>query len=320
MTRFYETQHDSLICRPAGRLLRLRPQIPGHRANGPAGRHGRFAAFLDKFTHDPHFPMTESEFFESINQDGMSGCILRPGKTPAKSAGFGFSLPESIDWTKAVTPYFAQTMGTCVADATAKLIECNIRMTHGPAGIPFRHRIDRDLIYRTGRDLFFRNQIGEGLFLDHGLKAAIHLGILPAETEIFEVQPDLESVYLALKSGPLIQGHVINSDWKKPHPDNGALPSSVKPDIFQTAHATLMLGLWKRPESIMVPFMNWWRGWGYFGLGQMTWKQWIEGRRFLFDSETQVMMGDGPYMIKLPDSWPSFDGYKSALVKINDPA
>ncbi len=255
-----------------------------------------------------------STWTEAMGLRGECGVIRQQERWPVLPES-GDAIIRSVDHLNNIVPTYAQELPSCVGHATANWIEVMLRLTHGRQILGNREQIDGDLIYHRGRELFFPDQPGGGLMLSQGFRAAIDLGILPPDTVVVAVPPTLRDISQALLTGPMVQGHVISKDWRFAHYSNGALPSRYKPNIFDGAHATLLIGVWVRDNVVMIPFLNSWGAqWGWNGVGQMTWAQWRDGYRWLFNEQDDVMRGDGPYTATLGPEWPTFDGWKQAVI------
>ena len=260
--------------------------------------------------------MSAGAWVGSFGGLGDWGLVRKPERWPVLPAT-GDEIIGSIDHLNNIVPTYSQQLPSCVGHATANWIECVLRLTHGRGVLKPREQIDGDAIYERGREMFFAGKKGGGLQLSQGFSAAIDLGILPKDTEIVAVEPTLYAISAALIDAPLVQGHVVSKDWQYASFSNGALPGKTRANILEGAHATLAIGIWIRDGKVMLPFQNsWGAGWGWNGVGQMTWAQWKDGIRWLINPEDDVMRGDGPYTAKLPENWKTWNGWKKFVVKV----
>lgn len=257
-------------------------------------------------------------WLKSYKLEGDFGLIMKPEQWPRSALLQAAQLRSSIDWLDTVVPTYNQQLPSCVGHATANWIECMLRRTHGASILSRGQQIDGDMIYARGREMFFAERTdGGGLQLRQGFDAAIDLGILPPDSVVHSIPPDLASMRDALDTSPLVQGHVVSKDWQYASFDNGALPGRTKANILEGAHATCLIGLWDREGNVMLPFLNsWGAGWGWNGIGQMTWGQWQDGIRWMINPEDDIMRGDGPYTADLGPTWKDWIGWRKAVIKV----
>jgi len=206
-------------------------------------------------------------------------------------------LPFVDRWLDRVQPVEQQLWGSCVAYATACVIE--IEYNAFGRGLRPDQQVDAMAIYRRARQMFWPREEWNagGLYLDQGFWAAIDLEILPDGTEICEVNDGFEELGEVLMAHPLVQGHVVTPEWFSPDPEDGELPmlaEGYKAGEYGL-HATALVGTQVQGKyEGLIGQNSWGRRWGMGGYFLMAKEDWAK-----------TLLGDGPYWMVVPDykSW-----------------
>lgn len=196
----------------------------------------------------------------------------RPRMAAVKSGVMAYS-----DWTHYAIPTDNQhNLPACAGFATANWIECMIRKRIGHDAIPRGRQIDGESIWRKARQMFWAHEpVGAGgIYVEHGLKAAIVLGILPPDTQIVSSDMDIGQLAATLRCAPVIQGTNVWSGWNHADRTNGQIPDDAERG---GGHATCIVGVLEQDGQHFVLFQNSWGGdWGLGGYGVLTRRQWSD--------------------------------------------
>lgn len=230
----------------------------------------------------------------------MCGVNRRVGG-PRLFADFPVRAIISSEWYDFTLPTYSQQFPSCVGHATANWIELMIRRYLGKTAIPRGHQIDGDAIWKRGREMFYGGSLDGGLLMDHGLFAAIDLGILPKESKPGRLASNLGVVSHALEATPILQGTSVHAGWNQPDPENGEI-AMMMPDPF-AGHATLIVATTRQDDQMGVVFQNsWGASWGRYGYGILREDQW---KNYLLDD---------PVTCSLPESWTTWTGWRRYLI------
>lgn len=212
-----------------------------------------------------------------------------------------------VDWNSVVLPPDFQNEGSCVARATCNAIECFLRIR----GVTFEPgtQLDAERLYWTARKLYYGSEwmSDNGLQLDEAAKAAKALNWIPASTNIVEIEPNVTAIVNALHNGPLIQAHLVGSNWEKVT-EQGEIPYSlVTPANSAGGHCTLGISYRYREGTHLIGLQNSWDNWGINGSQAfMSLDTWWAGFRWI---------NDGPFLLYFDQKdWATHEGYKEGLV------
>lgn len=207
-----------------------------------------------------------------------------------------------FDWC---SPSLNQNGSSCVGWSWAHWMTGMIRRHVDPRAFAGGWQINGQAIWYTGRRMFWNGTTDGGIYLREGLTAARELGIVPPDTALQSVGTDWDSVGLALRATPIVQGHAIHNGWFDPDSESGCIDHEPKASGANGYHATLRIGrLTKDGRNYYVLQNSWGATWGRYGYGLMTVEEDAEG-----------LMSPGLFTAKLPDDWRTWEGWRKCLIK-----
>lgn len=187
------------------------------------------------------------------------------------------SMPDRIqyttEWIYHSIPATSQgDTNACVGFTVANWIEAMLRKDLGRDILKRNQQIDGVKIWETGRKMFFPNEpvADGGLWLDHGFRAAIAMGLLPDDSIVQEVNlNNFDSISRFLADTPLAMAQATHSQWNHADSDSGFIRKR-KGDPY-AGHAILMVGMTKQKGVPYAIFQNsWGLDWGWHGLGLLS--------------------------------------------------
>jgi hypothetical protein len=208
----------------------------------------------------------------------------------------------SFDWFWYCSPSINQDGNSCVGWGWAHWLTAMVRRYRDANAFAGGAQIDGQAVWQRGREMFWNGDMTGGLYLPQGFSALVDLGAIPPDSKLVEVNDDWDSVGLALRDTPLVQGHDIDSGWFRADPLNGCIGDAERPDGEEGSHCTLRIA---RLRQLAVQYYalanSWGDGWGRYGYGLMT----------EVKNEASTM---GPcYTARLPAGWQADDGWKRLL-------
>jgi C1A family cysteine protease len=223
------------------------------------------------------------------------------GKPPVLSRLAEADVSHTVEWAYHSIPVDSQGgTNACVGYSTANWLEAMLRKHLGRDVLKPTEQIDGELIWRTGREMFFPDEPVEdsGLWLHHGFKAAIALGLLPPGTIVQEVRQNrLDVLSQRLKEAPLVMAQATHQQWNNPKRESGFI-KKAKGDVY-AGHAVLMVGITQQAGKNFVLLQNsWGLDWGWHGLGLLS-----EAHYYLNNMAPCCTA-------KLPEGWQSYDGWR----------
>lgn len=231
-----------------------------------------------------------------------AGVIRSPELRPATLA----TTPVSpyAAWTKYAIPSQKQHYGSCVGESTANWLEIMLRKHLGRDVFKDGQQINGEAIWRQGRKMFYPKESIEsgGLLMDHGLRAAIALGILPPDTGVVTVHLDVGMLSRMLRNQPVLQGTGTHDNWAAANRENGYITPRL-PEPY-AGHATVIIGVIEQDAEPYVLFQNSWGAkWGMGGYGLLRADHW-----------SQSLLG--PLVVaKLPDNWVEWNGWRDFVIE-----
>lgn len=231
---------------------------------------------------------------------------ITPDPIPA-SARQETGLPAPLGWFDRIVPAINQTGDSCVGQGWANWVEAMLRNDLGRAALKIGQQIDGYAIYRRGREMFWNGTLDGGLYLPQGFAAAVDLGILPADSQLVDVNAecgdDLFAICRRLAKTPLVQAHKVHPGWYRPNRQNGCIDHTPDADLESTGgHCTLRVGFLVQDETPYWALLNSWGQWGWHGVGLMTVEEDLEGWLY-----------DGPYTVDLPARWYMDGGWRKYI-------
>jgi hypothetical protein len=180
----------------------------------------------------------------------------------------------SRDWISGYRPGDpAQTNGTCVGRGSANAAEI-LLMRHNLKALATGEQIDGDKLYLYLRSRYYGDQdLDAGAQIRDGAKALIDSGILPPDSIAESVPIEQEAIAEALKEGPLIQGHMVDSAWQNPGTD-GRISNII--GSYLGGHCTVGIGQWYHAdrEADLIGGNSWGDPWAWHGIFRMGWMRW----------------------------------------------
>lgn len=235
------------------------------------------------------------------------GCLARPSNLhraagALRSAG---ELPEAVGWQDYAVPTINQHGPSCCGQAWANWMEMMLRRGIGRDALKEGEQLDGYAIWKRGRELFNGGDLEGGLYLDQGFYAMLDLGIVPPESVLVEIDPDVLAITARLQLTPMVQGHIVAKGWYDPNPENGGLDESIPPRPGDGGHATCLMGFTPQDTQPFIVSQNsWGDDYGLHGYFTMSWNYWM-----------RCYLGSGPCSADLPEGWKSWDGWRKYVTR-----
>ena len=165
---------------------------------------------------------------------------------------------HEVSWHEHLSPVVdEQDKPSCVGWGMANVIEI---MTHMQTG--GRIRLDGRAIWEKGRELFYGGDQSGGLALFHGVRAAVLLGMVPANTSYSTIPLEVGALVHALEHGPLLCANTAHPGWSDLHSSNDAVDESRSFTPGTNGHCTCMYALDTHNGVRMFRMENSWGGRG----------------------------------------------------------
>jgi len=214
--------------------------------------------------------------------------------------------PRLPVWFEYCVPTYEQDGASCVGHAWANWLELAVRRYQSREALLYGEQIDGARIWRRGRELFWRGDLSDGLYVHQGFHAMLDLGLLPPAARLRQVAPDWASVCAAMAAAPLVQAHRVHQGWQAPNRINGCLDHRYYPAADAGCHCTLRVGcLVQRERRFYASLNSWGPGWGWNGLFVMDEAEDAEG-----------LLPESLYTVDLPAGWARhWIGWRRAIVR-----
>jgi Papain family cysteine protease len=252
---------------------------------------------------NPMDNLLKPQWWRDVKWDG---CLAWPSNlqklAAAESPG---KLPADVGWYDYSVPTINQLGPSCCGQAWANWMEMMLRRYVGKDCLQPGEEIDGRAIWAKGRELFYGGAQTGGLYLGQGFAAMIALGMIPPKSQLLDVDPSIDAMAAQLQKTPMVQGHVVCEGWYHPNPENGCLDHSTRPGPGDGGHATCLMGLSVKNNTVFWVAQNsWGTDYGWKGYFLMTDSMWKTG-----------YLGEGPCTAALPDGWEQFDGWKQYVTR-----
>jgi hypothetical protein len=209
------------------------------------------------------------------------------------------------DWFPYMRPSLNQSGESCVGWSWGHWFTAMQVRFGDPEPFNLGWYMDGQAIWERGRDMFWNGDKTGGLYLWQGAKAMGDLGIVPADSAMFRVAPDWESVGLALLDAPIVQGHAIHQGWFTPNKQSGCIDHAPMASGSNGYHATCRVARLRQDDTRFYVLQNSWsEAWGFAGYGVMTEAEDREG-----------IMTPGLYTMRLSDGWVNNATWRKYLKK-----
>ncbi|MFA6271380.1 MAG: hypothetical protein WC657_09340 [Candidatus Paceibacterota bacterium] len=237
------------------------------------------------------------------------GVIPEPGVLGVEESGIIKATEpckEFFDWFPYVRPSINQQGESCVGWSFAHWFT-GMQIRYGdPEPFDDGWYLDGQAVWIRGREMFWGGDMKGGLYLPQGFRAAASLGIIPNDSRIMRVAPDWDSVGLALRDTPILQGHAIHEGWFRANTVNGCIDHAPLASGSNGYHATLRVArlIQEADKRFFVLQNSWGAGWAFAGYGVMSESEDKEG-----------LMQPGLYTARMGPGWITSQEWRKYLKK-----
>lgn len=230
------------------------------------------------------------------------GCLPPARSLSATAAGAFRQIDSHYQYFK--TEPDAQTLGTCVADATTGVIEAEyFRRTGRVVQLNYGK-----LYFAARKRLYGDSDENAGLCLPDAAIIAVETGLLPSDTQLLRVPLQLGSILDALEQSPLITAHGVDDGWLPQclDPITGQVDETFDRGVFAllplNAHATLCCGSNAHNGADLFVHRNSWGALGLGGSGLFCMST-AYSLRTMLDKPLRLAFGPKWADHEIPDEW-----------------